>query len=302
MLWIQLKKSKSISITIDMTNNHKTLSDQVKEAEIAKLIVEKEKIEYDLAQSKIPPKVNYKEWVIMFATLSSLLFLYIEYGFKPTLQVETRRAELDNLVTGKKLFKLEGHLDTVSKFLNVESIELEKRKKMIDSLSIVNSVQKSTNIDLTQQKNILTSDKHKIETQIITLKNSVENLKSEKEQLQPFVDSLQGLANFEARARYNNTVNVLVIFQITPGDYHSLSLNVPIISYYGNDNQKLISTSWHTNGVGQVNYNLFPGDDCEITLKGRFRLKDGKSTFHFKVPENGGEITVPVFDTKNEFK
>lgn len=278
-----------------MSDPHKTLTDQVKEAEIAKLKVEKEKLDYELAQLKIPHKTNYKELLILIGALGSLLFLYIEYGFKPVLQVETRNAELNNAITGRKLFKLEGHLDTVSNYLLAKSIELDKRKREIDTLSKINDVEKENNLVLSQQNNKLNSEKEKVQNQIFILNNSVQNLKNEKQKLQPLVDSLQNIADIEEYKQWHNVALVVLRYQYK--DEAHTPIDADIICHI-TPTKSFKIRAWHQDGVGEFFYNAFYDIDIEVILKSnKYKLQD--PNFRFKIPsdiKSDGIIKIPVVD------
>jgi len=297
-----------------MSDAHHSLTDQLKQAEIGKLEAETNKINKEIealnfnvhSRPKFPKWVRFWKnlitYITMFGLFATFIGFYIQNGVVPYQTRDNIKNEITRLRQEKSQLLLSNHLDSLKDSLKYQNIELTKRQQKVildsikyDSLLFNFNVAKHINHKLNQDKNELDAELRygRIEKQNIS--DSLVFLRNEKQQLQPFVDSLQNIANIEYRKSYNNTVEVTIIYRTKLWDYQSVIPNATIVTKY-TPTQTLKFYPWHINGMGQNNYHLFPGDECDIIVKDRFKLKN--EHFHFKVPENGGTFTVPVIDTK----
>ena len=194
-----------------MSSSNKTLTEQVKEAERDKLIAEKRKIEIEIAQSKLFSKKN-------LISIFSSAFIGITIAWFYYEKIEKYVFDTNSIITAHDNALKTAALDSGIKQLNNEKkIVREDSIKYINLLSALQASQSEKNaLAVTNSK--LSVESGKIKLDIRVAKDSLKQLRHQKNKLIPIVDSLQNESYINSTE--NNKLYVVFHFKYEGKDVY----------------------------------------------------------------------------------
>lgn len=272
-----------------MSSSKPTLAEQVKEAERDKLFAEKEKLEYDLQQSK---KFFTKNTFWTIVVTVAVFGFYYDFAAKPIIERDTILGSLENAKT-----KLE--LDKKSEIIAKEAAnnnilrgsliqEHLKAIKTADTLNLARIEINNARNAITKFTTILKSNPTKVD--LIKAQSKVTTALNEVSKYKIRIDSLK-------KFDFNNYVIVIIHFvykdnQFPPpvsGAYLKLEVN-PM--------QSMLFPPFRINGGYDGTYYIFSSKMYYIILDSKeYKLKD--EYFHFVSPAKKADFTVinvPIVD------